>query len=38
MASYYQFDAHNRSFIEFGRRSPLEQALAGHFSEYVCML
>lgn len=27
----------NRSFIELGRRLPLEQALAAHFSEYVSM-
>lgn len=35
MAFYYQFVVPNRSFIEFGRRLPLEQALAAHFSEYV---
>lgn len=37
MAFYYQFVVPNRSFIEFGRRLPLEQALAAHFSEYVSM-
>ena len=30
-------NAKNRSFIELGRRMPLEQALAAHFSEYVSM-
>ena len=35
MAFYYQFVVPNRSFIELGRRLPLEQALAAHFSEYV---
>lgn len=37
MAFYYQFVVPNRSFIEIGRRFPLEQALAAHFSEYVSM-
>lgn len=37
MAFFYQFVVPNRSFIEFGRRLPLEQALAAHFSEYVSM-
>ena len=37
MAFYYQFVVPNRSFIELGRRLPIEQALAVHFSEYVSM-
>ena len=37
MAFYYQFVVSNRSFIELGRRLPLEQTLATHFSEYVSM-
>ena len=37
MAFHYQFVVPNRSFIELGRRMPLEQALAAHFSEYVSM-
>lgn len=37
MAFYYQFVVPNRSFIEFGRRLPIEQALTAHFSEYVSM-
>lgn len=37
MAFYYQFVVPNRSFIEIGRRLPLERALAAHFSEYVSM-
>ena len=37
MLTYYQFVVPNRSFIELGRRMPLEQALAAHFSEYVSM-
>ena len=37
MAFYYQFVVPNRSFIELGRRLPIEQALAAHFSEYVSM-
>ncbi len=37
MAFYYQFVVPNRSFIEIGRRLPLEQALAAHFPEYVGM-
>ncbi len=35
MAFYYQFVVPNRSFIELGRRLPIEQALSAHFSEYV---
>lgn len=35
MAFYYQFVVPNRSFVELGRRLPLEQALTAHFSEYV---
>ena len=37
MAFYYQFVVPNRSFIELGRRLPMEQALNDHFSEYVSM-
>ena len=37
MAFYYQFVVPNRSFIELGRRLPLEQALTAHFSKYVSM-
>lgn len=37
MAFYYQFVVPNRSFIELGRRLPIEQALGIHFSEYVSM-
>lgn len=37
MAFYYQFVVSNRSFIELGRRLPIEQALTAHFSEYVSM-
>ena len=37
MAFYYQFVVPNRSFIELGRRLPIEQALAAHFPEYVSM-
>ena len=37
MAFYYQFVVPNRSFIEFGRRLPIEQALTAHFYEYVSM-
>lgn len=37
MAFYYRFVAPNRSFIEIGRRLPIEQALAAHFAEYVSM-
>ena len=36
MAFYYQF-VPNRSFIELGRRLPIEQALTAHLSEYVSM-
>ncbi len=35
MAFYYQFVVPNRSFIELGRRLPIEQALTAHLSEYV---
>ncbi|MGM9811429.1 MAG: ATP-binding protein [Muribaculaceae bacterium] len=37
MAFCYQFVVPNRSFIELGRRLPIEQALAAHFSKYVSM-
>ena len=37
MAFYYQFVVPNRSFIELGRRLPIEQAMTAHFSEYVSM-
>ena len=37
MAFYYQFVVPNRSFIELGRRLPIEQALTAHFSEYMSM-
>ena len=37
MAFYYQFVVPNRSFIELGRRLPIEQALNAHFSEFVSM-
>ena len=37
MAFYYQFVVPNRSFIELGRRLPIEQALTTHLSEYVSM-
>lgn len=37
MAFYYQFVVPNRSFIELGRRLPIEQALTAHFSGYVSM-
>ncbi|WP_302976996.1 ATP-binding protein [Paraprevotella clara] len=37
MTFYYQFVVPNRSFIELGRRLPIEQALTAHFSEYVSM-
>lgn len=37
LAFFYQFVVPNRSFIELGRRLPLEQALAAHFAEYVSM-
>ena len=37
MAFYYRFAVPNRSFIELGRRLPIEQALNAHFSEYVSM-
>ena len=37
MAFYYQFVVPNRSFIELGRRLPIEQALTAHFSKYVSM-
>ena len=35
MAFYYQFIVPNRSFIELGRRLPIEQTLNAHFTEYV---
>lgn len=35
MALYYQFVVPNRSFIELGRRLPIEQTLNVHLSEYV---
>lgn len=37
MAFYYQFVVPNRSFIELGRRLPIEQAMNAHFSKYVSM-
>lgn len=37
MAFYHRFVVPNRSFIEMGRRLPIAQALAVHFSEYVSM-
>ena len=37
MAFYYRFVVPNRSFIELGRRLPIEQALTAHFSGYVGM-
>ena len=37
MAFYYRFVVPNRSFIELGRRLPIEQALDTHFPEYVGM-
>lgn len=37
MAFYYQFVVPNRSFIELGRKLPIEQSLEAHFSEYVSM-
>ena len=37
MAFYYQFVVPNRSFVELGRRLPIEQALTAHFSESVNM-
>ena len=37
MAFYKQFVVPNRSFIELGRRLPIEQALTAHFSESVNM-
>jgi len=35
VAFYFQFVVPNRSFIELGRRLPVEQALTDHFSEYI---
>lgn len=35
MSFYYRFVVPNRSFIELGRRLPIEQALSAHFMEYV---
>ena len=37
IAFYFQFVVPNRSFIELGRRLPIEQALTAHLSEYVSM-
>lgn len=37
MAFYYRFVVPYRSFIELGRRLPLELALGAHFCEYVSM-
>lgn len=37
MAFYYRFVVPNRSFIELGRRLPVEQAMGAHFTEYVSM-
>lgn len=37
MAFYYRFVVPNRSFIELGRRLPIEQAMNAHFSKYVSM-
>lgn len=37
MAFYYQFVVPNRSFIELGRRLPIEQALTAHLSGHVSM-
>ena len=37
MAFYYQFVVPNRSFIELGRRLPIEQALKAHFLPYVSL-
>lgn len=37
MSFYYQFVVPNRSFIELGRRLPIEQALQSHFTEYVSL-
>lgn len=34
---YYQFVVSNRSFIELGRKKPIEQALGSHFGKYVSM-
>ena len=35
MAFYYRFVIPNLSFIELGRRLPIEQTLTAHFQEYV---
>jgi len=37
MAFYYRFVVPNRSFIELGRRLPIELAMNAHFSKYVSM-
>lgn len=37
MAFYYQFVVPNRSFIELGRRLPVEQSMNAHLSKYVSM-
>lgn len=37
MSFYFRFVIPNRSFIELGRKKPIEQALGSHFGEYVSM-
>ncbi len=37
MAFYYKFIVPNRSFIELGRRLPIEQMLNSHLQEYISM-
>lgn len=37
MSFYFRFVTPNRSFIELGRKKPIEQALGSHFGEYVSM-
>lgn len=37
MSFYFRFVVPNRSFIELGRKKPIEQALGSHFGEYVSM-
>ncbi len=37
LSFYYHFVVPNRSFIELGRKMPLENALDEHFQEYVSM-
>lgn len=34
---YFQFVVPNRSFIELGRKKPIEKTLDSHFNEYVSM-